>query len=165
MILSQIAAMSKNRVIGVDNKLPWSLPEDLQFFKQMTKNKILIMGRKTFDSLPGHLPNRYHIVISRAEIIADEPDLTFVKSIDEALEKAKALIQTWNEEVMIVGGSEIYKQMMPITDRIYLTVIDQVFEGDAHFPEFDESKFEMSSAPPQKPSPIKFEFRTYSRKK
>ncbi len=164
MILSQIAAMSKNRVIGVNNQLPWNLPEDLKYFKQMTKNKILIMGRKTFDSLPGHLPNRYHIVISRSEIVCDEPDLIFVTSIDQAIQKAKSLIgKPWGEEVMIVGGSEIYKQTLPMTDRIYLTVINKNFEGDAHFPEFDESKYKITTSKPEKPSDVEFEFRVYSK--
>ena len=164
MILSQIAAMASNRVIGIDNKLPWNLPEDLKFFKQMTQKKILIMGRKTFESLPGHLPGRYHIVISRSVIQAEEPDLKFTQNFDEALKIAEALVPPWNEEVMIIGGAEIYKLTLPVVDRIYLTVIEKNFPGDAYFPEFSEKVFALTEKS-DRTSPYPFSFRTYERKK
>lgn len=163
MILSQIAAMAKNRVIGKDNKLPWHLPEDLRFFKNMTKNKIMIMGRKTFESLPGHLPDRYHIVISRSHFVADEGDVSFVKSVDEALALAETLIPEYDEEVFIVGGGEIYQQTLDRADRLYLTVIDQEVEGDAKFPLFDPAQFVLQKDE-QRPGPPPFAFRTYVRK-
>lgn len=164
MILSQIAAMSINRVIGVNNQLPWNIPEDLKYFKQMTKNKILIMGRKTFESLPGQLPNRYHIVISRSEIISDEENLCFVTSFEAAKKKAAELIPAWNPEVMICGGSEIYKMTLPFADRIYLTVIEKEYDGDAFFPEFDEKMFTLETKLPEKPGPVPFAYRIYSKK-
>lgn len=117
MILSHIAAMAKNRVIGKDNKLPWHLPEDFRFFKKMTDGRIMIMGRKTFESLPGHLPNRHHIIVSRSHFVADEGDVDFVSSIDEALKLAEELIADPSEEVFIVGGGEIYKQTLDKVDR------------------------------------------------
>lgn len=163
MTLSHITAMAKNHVIGKDNKLPWHLPEDLKFFKDMTRGKILIMGRKTFESLPGHLPNRYHIVISRNKFVADEPDVAFVTSIEEALKLAAKLAPDWNEEVMIVGGGEIYKQTMDKTDKIYLTVIEEDFDGDAVYPAIDEKKFLLVDQKDRQ-IPMKFSFRTYVRK-
>ncbi|MBX3039163.1 MAG: dihydrofolate reductase [Bdellovibrionaceae bacterium] len=163
MILSHIAAMAKNRVIGKDNKLPWHLPEDLRFFKKMTDGRIMIMGRKTFESLPGHLPNRHHIIVSRSHFVADEGDVDFVSSIDEALKLAEELIADPSEEVFIVGGGEIYKQTLDKVDRIYLTVIDQEVEGDAKYPEFDESRFILEKDE-GRPGPPPFAFRTYVRK-
>ncbi len=162
MILSQIAAMARNRVIGKDNQLPWDIPEDLKFFKQMTKNKIMIMGRKTFESLPGHLPGRFHIVISRSEIMAEEEDVQFVTSLDQALEFAKSLIPPWNEEVMIIGGAEIYKLAMPVTDRIYLTEIEKDFPGDTFFPEFSQDQFKLTEKRLGQ-GEIDYSFCTYSR--
>lgn len=162
MILSQIAAMSRNRVIGVDNTLPWNLPEDLKFFKQMTQKKILVMGRKTFESLPGHLPGRFHIVISRANITAEEEDVQFVTSLDQALQLAKKMIPPWNEEVMIIGGAEIYKLAMPVTDRIYLTEIDKDFSGDTFFPEFSQEIFKLKEKRAGQ-GEIGYSFCTYSK--
>ncbi|HRO66242.1 MAG TPA: dihydrofolate reductase [Pseudobdellovibrionaceae bacterium] len=163
MILSHIAAMSRNRVIGKDNKLPWHLPEDLKFFKKMTDGRIMIMGRKTFESLPGHLPNRHHIVVSRSHFVADEGDVDFVSSIDQALKRAAELVTDPSEEVFIVGGGEIYKQTLDKVDRIYLTVIDQDVEGDAQYPEFDDSLFALERNE-GRPGPPPFSFRTYVRK-
>lgn len=163
MILSQIAAMAQNRVVGANNKLPWHLPEDLNFFREKTRNKIMIMGRKTFDSLPKVLPHRYHIVISRSPHVHENPSVTFVQNIEQALEKAKTLIPPWPEEVFIVGGGEIYKQSLPLTDKIYLTVIEKDFHGDTYFPQFDLNQFEMIECV-NKTEPFPFSFRTYQRK-
>lgn len=163
MILSHVTAMSKNRVIGKDNKLPWHIPEDLKFFKKVTNGKIMIMGRKTFESLPGILPNRLHIVISRNNYVSDEADTVFVHSIDEALNAAKKFIPKYGDDVCIVGGGEIYRQTMDITDRIYLTVIDQEFEGDAKYPEIPEKDFILVEQN-DRPGPPPFSFRTYVRK-
>ena len=167
MIISHIAAMAKNRVIGKDNELPWRLPEDLKFFKQKTNGKILIMGRKTFESLPGHLPNRYHIVISRNHYATDEEDISFVTSVDEALNLAQQMIkddpETWGDEVFIAGGGEIYKQTLSKTDRLYLTIINQDFDGDAKYPEYSEKEFLLiDESPREKPFP--FSFKTFHRK-
>lgn len=163
MTLSHITAMAKNRVIGKDSKLPWRLPEDLKFFKEKTKGKILVMGRKTFESLPGQLPERFHIVISRNSFVSDEPDVAFVKSIDEALALAKKLSPRWSDEVMIVGGGEIYKQTMALVDKIYLTVIEQDFDGDALYPAVDESEFLLIDQQ-NREKPFPFSFRTYVRR-
>lgn len=163
MILSHLTAMARNRVIGKDGKLPWHLPEDLKFFKKMTYGKIMIMGRKTFESLPGHLPNRFHIVISHNQYVGDEPDVAFTRSIDEALATAQKLTGKYGDEVFIIGGGEIYKQTMGLVDRIYLTVLDQDFEGDAVYPDFSEKDFLLVEENPR-PGPPPFKFLTYLRK-
>lgn len=170
MILCHVAAMASNRVIGKDNALPWHIPEDLKFFKKATSGKIMIMGRKTFESLPGHLPHRHHIVISRNSTVTDEPDVTFVRSIDEALAHAGELITSsasspkpWPEEVCVVGGGEIYSQTLGLTEKILLTVIDQSFDGDAHYPEIPETDFLLVEQT-DRPGPPPFSFRTYVRR-
>lgn len=163
MTLSLIAAMSKNRVIGVNNQLPWHIPEDLKFFKKMTLGKTMIMGRKTFESLPGHLPNRHHIVISRNSFVSDETDVSFVRSMDEALQLAKKLSPQRGEDIFIVGGGEIFKMALAIADKIYLTVIDKTYEGDAFFPEFSEKDFLLVDQSDREGDPP-YSFRTYVRK-
>lgn len=140
MILTAIAAMASNRTIGVDNDLPWNLPEDLQFFKTKTKASVLIMGRKTFESLKKPLPGRFHIVITRnAGYEYSHERVIVVPSVETAIDAAKNLIPAWPEEVFIVGGGEIYHQCLEKTDRIYLTRIEREYAGHAHFPEFENS--------------------------
>lgn len=163
MIFSHIIAMSRNRVIGKDGKLPWSLPEDMKFFRKTTNGRVMIMGRKTFESLPGHLPNRHHIVISHNAFVSDEADVTFVRSVDEAVAAAKKLTGKYGDEIFIIGGGEICRQTMDLVDKIYLTVIDQDFEGDAFYPEIPESKFLLVDQN-DRPGPPPFSFRTYLRK-
>ncbi len=163
MTISLIAAMAKNRVIGNNNQLPWSLPEDLKFFKKMTLGKTMIMGRKTFESLPGHLPNRDHIVISRNSFVSDEKDVRFVRSLDEALAAAKKLSPQRGDDVFVIGGAEIYRLCLEIADKIYLTVIDRDYEGDAFFPEFSEKDFLLVDQNDREGNPP-FSFRTYVRK-
>ena len=169
MILSAIAAMAANRVIGLNNKLPWHLPEDLKFFREKTKNKVLIMGRKTFESLGQPLPNRFHIVITRQEAYRYEhPNVQVVRSLAMAIELAHMLSdkykQKFGDEVFIVGGGEIYKESLDVINRLYLTVIEKDFVGDAYFPEFDthalplKEKQDLVSA-----TQIPFSFCTYER--
>lgn len=134
MKLFVIAAMSKNRVIGKDNKLPWDLPEDLKRFKELTLNKTVIMGRKTFDSIGKPLPNRDNIVLSRSNINID--GVQVAASIEKALEFANP-----DKDVFIIGGQNIYEQTMELVDYIYLTVVNSTIEGDAYFPEFSMSNF------------------------
>lgn len=144
MILSHITALAKNLVIGKDNQLPWSIPEDLAFFKKMTTGKIMIMGRRTFESLGKPLPNRFHIVITRNPDYKYEHErVVIVKSLNEAIQLAKTKIATPDEEVFIVGGGEIYKESLSITDRLYLTLIDKDYDGDAYYPEWRNQKFKL----------------------
>lgn len=164
MTLSHIVAMARNRTIGKDNDLPWHIPEDLKFFKKMTNGKIMIMGRKTFESLPGQLPNRMHIVVSRSEFVADEEEVVFVQSIDEALEVAKEMTEDYPSDVFIVGGAEIFAQTMNMVDRIYLTVIEAEIEGDTFYPPFPEQDFQLVEKN-DRPGNPPFSFQTYERKK
>ena len=136
MIISLIAAMDRNRLIGADNGLPWHLPADFKHFKEVTMGKPVIMGRKTFESIGRPLPGRKNIVISRTGFEAE--GIVAVSSIDKALEEVADV-----DEVMIIGGANIYAQMIDRADRMYLTLVDAKCEGDAWFPEFDESNWSL----------------------
>lgn len=169
MILTHIAACSENHIIGVQGDLPWSLPEDMKFFRDTTKGHIMIMGRKTFDSFKGRtLPNRYHIVITRnpSEFgfpSSESSPVVFVSSIEEAIKYAEPLTAKWGDEVFIIGGGEIYKQSMPYTNKIYLTLIHREFSGDTSYPEIDDKIFTLTQRRDVE-LPIPFSFLTYLRK-
>jgi len=128
MIVSIVVAIAQNYAIGKDNKLLWHLPKDLKHFKEITSGGTIIMGRKTYDSVGRPLPNRRNIVITRQQI--EITGCEVVNSLQAALDLCRD-----HQEVFIVGGAEIYKQAMPFTNRIYLTVVHQDFEGDTYFPE------------------------------
>lgn len=163
MTLSHIVAISKNRVIGKDNKLPWHIPEDLKFFREKTKDHILIMGRKTFDSLGGPLPKRLHIVISRQHRNSDNPRVIYVNSLQDALSEARKAGPQWPKEIFIAGGGEIYSQSLSVTDKIYMTVIDQTIEGDTFYPEINMAEFDLVDRA-DRDAPVKFSFQTFARK-
>ena len=135
MILSQIVAFSENKAIGRDNKLLWHYPEDLKYFKEKTSGKILIMGRKTFDSLGKPLPKRFHIVISRTHTKSDFENVIYVQTISEAYAAAEKLIEQnlWPFDVMICGGAEIYKQTVNDCQFLFLSRIPGKFEADAFY--------------------------------
>ncbi len=150
--VAAIAAMSKNFAIGKDNQLLWHIPDDFRHFKETTMGKPIIMGRKTYESLGKPLPGRTNIVItSKPEQI--EGDVAIVATIDEALNKAKQIAtETGMDEIFIIGGGQIYEAAMPQTQRIYLTVVNQDFEGDTFFPrinpaEWDESIIQSAEEP------------------
>jgi dihydrofolate reductase len=130
MIISMIAAMAKDRVIGKDNDMPWHLPADFAWFKRCTLGKPVVMGRKTYESIGRPLPGRQNIVISRDASLSIEGVIT-VTSIDEALAIAGNV-----EEVMIIGGGSIYQACLPQADRLYVTHIDADLDGDIQFPEW-----------------------------
>lgn len=134
MVLSQIVAISENFAIGKDNQLLWHFPEDLKYFKTHTLGKIMIMGRKTYDSLGKPLPKRFHVVISRSEIKSEFSNVYFVKTIQEAIDFAKTKIGEYPEEVMVVGGAEIYQQTRLHCDLLYVTRIPGQYEGDTFYP-------------------------------
>lgn len=159
MIISLIAAMGKNRTIGKDNSLPWKLPADMKRFKELTSGKPVIMGRKTFESIGRPLPNRKNIIITRDKNYKAD-NCIIVHSADEAIKAAKG-----NEEVMIMGGAEIYKQFLPRADRLYLTLIDEEFEGDAYFPEFDKNEWEEVSREEHESDNLRYSFIVQERKR
>ncbi|MBG6240478.1 MAG: type 3 dihydrofolate reductase [Candidatus Symbiopectobacterium sp. Clec_Harlan] len=130
MVISLIAALAVDRVIGMENAMPWHLPADLAWFKRQTLNKPIIMGRNTFRSIGQPLPGRKNIVISSRA--GDDERVTWVSTLEAALEAASGA-----EEVMVIGGGSIYQQMLPQASRLYLTHIDAEVEGDTHFPEYE----------------------------
>ena len=137
-ILSMIAAVARNRVIGKDNRLLWHLPEDMKHFREVTRGKPVSMGRKTWESLPEAfrpLPGRHNIVLSRAPDYTP-PGAAVAGSLDEALRLAGPV-----KEVFIIGGEALYRQALPQAQRLYFTEIDQEFEGDAFFPEFKREEW------------------------
>lgn len=138
-IISLIAAMDEGRVIGCDNRLPWRLPADLQHFKRLTLGKPIVMGRKTWESLPGLLPGRTHIVISANRSYRAEGCL-LVHTVEQALAAAGEV-----EEIMIVGGANLYRQLLPRADRLYLTRVHTRVAGDAWFPDYDDSHWHESA--------------------
>ena len=140
--VAMIAAMSRNRVIGVDGQLPWYLPEDLKFFQRMTQAKPLVMGRKTFASIGKPLPNRLNIVVTRDTAFA-HPGVRVCHNLHDALALAEhhATIEA-AEEVMVMGGGEIYAQAMPYAQRLYITEVDTEVQGDACFPAIDPEQWQ-----------------------
>lgn len=135
MIISLIAAMDRNRLIGNNNQLPWHLPADFAHFKSVTMGKPIIMGRKTFESIGKALPGRTNIVLSR------NPETQFDGAVCvESLEAAISVVPD-AEEVMVIGGSTIYEMLLPCINRMYLTYVDAEFEGDAWFPAFDKEQW------------------------
>ena len=132
--LSAIAAISKNRVIGHNGKLPWHIPKDLQRVKALTLNHPISMGRKTFESIGQPLPKRHNIVVTR------QPDysangILVAHSVNQALDLAKTLD---DQEIFIFGGGEIYAATLPLVDRLYLTIVEVEITGDAFFPDYSD---------------------------
>jgi dihydrofolate reductase len=141
MIVSLIAALTKNRVIGKDNDLPWHLPDDMKFFMSTTQGHAVIMGRKNYESLPPKfrpLKNRHNIVISRQPGYKAEGAVV-VSSWEDAFAEAKRKAR--NGEVFVIGGAQIYELAWPHASRLYLTEIQATVEGDTHFPEFDRNEW------------------------
>ncbi len=134
MKLRAIAAMSLNRVIGAGNKIPWHLPEDFKWFKQMTTGHVIVMGRKTFESIGKPLPNRETMVLSRSAFT--HPGARTIQSLDEVSK------QGGDREVFICGGAQIYAQALPLCSDLYLTLVKRTVDGDAFFPPF-EDQFEL----------------------
>jgi dihydrofolate reductase len=144
MIISLIAALSKNRVIGKNNDLPWHLPDDMKYFMQTTKGHHVIMGRKNYQSIPEKfrpLPNRVNVVVTRQPDF-DAPGSTLVHSMEKALEVAR---ENHEPEVFIIGGAEIYHQGFALANRLYLTEIDADIEGDTFFPTFNKNEWKEVS--------------------
>lgn len=138
-ILSIVVAKAKNRVIGRDNNLPWHLPNDLNFFKKKTLNKTVIMGRKTYQSIGRPLPRRVNIIVTTDKGF-DAPGCTVVHSLEDALKKVNS-----GEECMIIGGDSLYKQALPLADRIWLTEVAAEPAGDAFFPVLDDNDWQELS--------------------
>ncbi|MHA4810556.1 dihydrofolate reductase [Flavitalea flava] len=143
-IISLIVAASNNNVIGKDNKLLWHLPSDMKFFKNTTWGMPVIMGRKTFEALAGEpLPGRFNFIITRnTNWNPPNSKAVPVATLDAAIEEAR---KTDCKEAFVIGGGQIYAESMAIADKIYMTRVDTVIEGDTWFPVIDENKWEMTS--------------------
>ncbi|OIO69419.1 MAG: type 3 dihydrofolate reductase [Zetaproteobacteria bacterium CG12_big_fil_rev_8_21_14_0_65_55_1124] len=135
MLISLIAAMDEERLIGASNSLPWRLPADMQWFRRQTMGKPILMGRNTFASIGKPLPGRQNIVLSRNHALHIE-GCSIIHSLDELKKAAGGA-----DEVMVIGGAEVYGLILPLADRMYLTTIAATFEGDAWFPDFNDAEW------------------------
>ena len=132
-MISLMVAHDPNHVIGRDNQLPWHIPEDLAYFKKHTVGKGIVMGRNTYESIGRPLPKRRNIVVSRRENLQIEG-----ADVVHSLEDAVRLAEEVHEEVMIIGGEQIFRSILPLADRLYITLIHNEFEGDTFFPEYGD---------------------------
>lgn len=160
-MLSIIVATARDHAIGYQNQLLWHMPADLKFFKETTQGHTVIMGRKTFDSVGKPLPRRRNIIVTRQDDFKVE-GAEIVHSLQEALKLCEP-----EEEHFIVGGAQIYAEALAYTDRIYLTVIDGIFNADTYFPSIDPQAWELLSSEPHPAdaqNPYAYNFKIYQRK-
>lgn len=163
-MISFIFAMDRHQLIGKDNDLPWHIPNDFKFFKDMTWGKTIIMGRKTFESFGRPLPERKHIVLTSNKSY-DREGCTVIHSTDEILKLEQ---EQPDKEWFVIGGSVLFEKMLPYADRMYLTYIDAEFEGDTYFPPFNYDQWTLSSETKgmkDEKNPYDYYFRTYDRKR
>jgi len=166
MMITLIAAVADNRVIGVDGDLPWRLPDDLKFFSETTRGHHVLMGRKNFDSIPKKfrpLPGRPNIVVTRNQAF-NEAGVIVAHSLEEGIAKAKA---AGEEELFIIGGGEIYRQTMDQAERLVITHVHASPKGETHFPVIDEKVWEkkvISFHPKDDVHNYSFEICVYSKK-
>ena len=154
-----IAAIGKNRELGKDNGLIWYLPNDLKFFKEVTNNHAIIMGRKTFESLPRMLPNRKHIVLTSSENFPSEVEV--YKELKQILESYRDS----QEEIFIIGGASIYSQFLEHSDKMYLTEIEaEDKDADVFFPEFNREEYTSELIKENEDNGIKYKHMVYRRK-
>lgn len=132
-----VAAMTKDRVIGKDGRLPWSIPEDLRLFKKLTIGQTVVMGRKTYESIGRPLPERNNIIVSTT--MQNQLDVDVCADFRHALLKAK----TYGTDVFIIGGGQIYRQALPKTEKMYISYVKEDHEGDTRFPAFDEHEWKI----------------------
>ena len=139
-MISLIAAMTKKHVIGKDNKLLWNIAQEMDHFKSTTQGNVVIMGRKTFESIGRPLPKRHNIVITSSAKHIDGVEIAH--SIDEALVKAKK----HHKDIFVIGGAQIYEQFLPHADTMHLSFVKKEYEGDAYFPHFDEKRWHITES-------------------
>ena len=152
---SIIAAITPEKVIGKKGGgLLWHIPGDMRRFKELTTGHVVVMGRKTYETIGKPLPNRTNIIITKNKNYS-APDCLVVPSLEEALEKAKEIE---NNEIFIMGGGEIYKEAMPYADKLYLTLVHQSFEGDVFFPNYTEFKKEVFREEGESVNGLKYTF-------
>ena len=160
MSYSIIAAVGKNNELGKDNRLIWHLPNDLKFFKKVTSGKTIIMGRRTFESLPRMLPNRHHIVLSSSNEFPEEVEV--YNSLEDLLQSLNGR----DEEIFVIGGASVYKLFIDYADNMYLTLVDaECKDADAYFPTFDENDWNQEVLGENEDEGIKYKHVLYRRKK
>lgn len=137
-MISIIAAVSENGAIGLNNKLPWDIPEEFNLFQEITKDATIIMGRKTYDSIGRGMLNRKNIVLTKS--YSSLPGVEVASSIQDAITKAKS----YNKDIYVIGGSYIYKGFFPIADTMFISYIKGDYEGDTYFPEFNEDEWDIT---------------------
>lgn len=157
--LTMIAAVGQNNELGKDNKLLWYLPEDLRFFKEQTMSKPIVMGKNTLDSLPRLLPGRKHLVLTHQEIEPNDQIMVF-----HNIQSLVDYIETLEEEVMVIGGAQIYKQLLDLSDKMLLTEIAATKEADSYFPHFDKTEWESVELCKHKHNDISYKHMVYTRK-
>ncbi len=151
--ISLVVAAARNGVIGMQNALPWKLPSDLKRFKEITTGHPIVMGRKTYEAIGQPLMDRDNIVVTRGEIIED-PTVHTVNSIEEAIALAKRFaINRGVDEIMVVGGGQIYEQTLPMAHRIYFTRVDMDVEGDTVFPKLNAERWKETAREDMKAGP------------
>jgi dihydrofolate reductase len=158
MSFSIVAAIAANNVIGKNNKLPWHLPKDLEHFYQLIAGKPVVMGRKTYESIGRPIKNSENIVLSHNQAFKIKGGKV-VHSIDEILNLFEK-----NIEVMIIGGETVYKQFLPLANKMYLTLIDQEFDGDTYFPKWKKSEWRIIDQSPKYSNLYSYSFLTLQRK-
>ncbi len=162
-MLSLIVAVAENNAIGKDNDLIWHIPKDLEFFKEKTLGKTIIMGRKTFQSLPKVLPKRKHIVLTTNPEFT-HPEVEISRSFEDTVQAYAGI----PEEVFVIGGADIYKKALPFCKYLYITWVKKSFDADTFFPEFDRADYAVTEQSPiftDEKSGLKFEFVTYKNTK
>ena len=161
MIVSLVAALARNRVIGADNDMPWRLASDMRRFRRLTWGKPLVMGRRTFDSIGRALPGRLTVVVTRQPGWA-APGVVVARSLDEGMRKAAAWREGRGDELCVVGGGTIYEQALPRADWLRLTHVDATPRGDVRFPQVDYSAWQVIGAV-DVPASARDEFATHYR--
>ena len=162
-MIALVVAISENRVIGKDNQLIWHLPEDLKHFKRLTMGHPMIMGRKTFEAIGKPLPGRTSIIITRQSDFQAPQGCVVAGSVEEALKEGLAL----DEQVLVVGGGEIYRQALPFAEVVYLTLVHETYDGDAFFPDLDAETWDVTEQqehPADEKHAHPFTFFTFRRK-
>ncbi|ODT68730.1 MAG: diacylglycerol kinase [Pelagibacterium sp. SCN 63-23] len=145
--ISLIAAVARNNVIGSNQTIPWHIPSDFAWFKQTTMGKPMIMGRKQFETFARPLPGRPHIVVTRQHDYAPE-GVIVRRSLPEAMAAARRMAEASElDEIMVIGGGDIYAQALPLADRLYVSHVDLAPEGDVHFPAIDPQVWEIVAEP------------------
>jgi dihydrofolate reductase len=166
VLISLIAAVARNNVIGADQSMPWRIPSDFAWFKQTTMGKPMVMGRKQFETFPKPLPGRPHIVVTRQHDY--RPEGVLVRhSLQEALAAARRLAEASDQnEIMVIGGGDIYAQALPLADRLYISHVDLAPDGDVHFPPIDADVWRVVDEPDMPRSerdPATYAIRVYER--